>query len=132
MIIHLTPLLTQFKYLNNATGNQKTSVIKSIFKRLKDSKKFVKDNKQKDGDFEELMKLDGSASVFDDLDDIILGNINKNSPTAMSRFYNTQYAYRAISSLDDVVSKSTGKGLFTPNQVNTAFSNSISSARKCS
>jgi len=118
----LNSITNQFKYLDNATGAQKTSLIKSIFKRLKDSKKFVRENKQKDGDFEELMKLDGSGSVFDDLDDIILGNINKNSPSAMSRFYNAQYAYRAISNLDDVVSKSTGKGLFTPNQVNTAFS----------
>ena len=34
----------------------------------------------------------------------------------------TQYAYRAVLSLEDAVSKSVGKKLFTPTQVITAFS----------
>ena len=54
--------------------------------------------------------------------DIIKNNIRKNSPKAMDDYDATQYAYRAVLSLEDAVSKSVGKKLFTPTQVITAFS----------
>ena len=113
-------IMGTLKTVPNKPGKASAARIQALFNKIKDKNRVTINAAQTNNIAADLME--GSNSVYKSLDGIIKNNIRKNSPKAMDDYDATQYAYRAVLGLEDAVSKSVGKKLFTPTQVISAFS----------
>ena len=105
-------------------GKSSANGLKDLFQRLRSRHDNVLKKSLTGDDVAADLKKGPFGSVYKDLEDVVKKNIRKNSKNAIDDYDATQYAYNAVLSLEDAVSKSVGKGLFTPTQVHTAFSRS--------
>ena len=96
--------------------------LKDLFQRLRSRHDNVLKKSLTGDDVASDLKKGPFGSVYKDLEDVVKKNIRKNSKNAIDDYDATQYAYNAVLGLEEAVSKSVGKGLFTPTQVHTAFS----------
>ena len=115
-------IMSTLKTVPNKPGKEGAARIQALFKTISNKNKVTIKSSETNNIAADLMDFNGSQSVYKQLDGIIKNHIRKNTPDAMDNFDATQYAYRAVLNLEDAVSKSVGKKLFTPTQVVSAFS----------
>jgi len=115
-------IMGTLKTVPNKPGKASAARIQALFKNISNKNKVTIKSSESDNIAADLMDFNGSQSVYKQLDDIIKNHIRKNTPDAMNDYDATQYAYRAVLNLEEAVSRSVGKKLFTPTQVVTAFS----------
>jgi hypothetical protein len=115
-------IMGTLKTVPNKPGKASAARIQALFKNISNKNKVTIKSSENNNIAADLMDFNGSQSVYKQLDDIIKNHIRKNTPDAMDNFDATQYAYRAVVNLEEAVSRSVGKKLFTPTQVVTAFS----------
>ena len=106
----------------NKAGTQSSDSIKKLFSSVRRKHENVLKKSNTGDDIASDLKEGEFGSVYQSLENSIKKNISKNSKGAIDDYNATQYAYNAVLSLEDAVSKSVGKGLFTPTQVSNAFS----------
>ena len=117
-------IISAINVVPNKAGRQSSDSLKDLFQRLRTRHENVLKKSNTGDDVASDLKKGTFGSVYKDLEDVVKNNIRKNSKNAIDDYDATQYAYNAVLSLEDAVSKSVGKGLFTPTQVHTAFSRS--------
>ena len=115
-------ILGTLKTVPNKPGKESAARIQALFKNIDNKNKVTVAGSKNNNVAADLMDFDGSQSVYKKLDGIVKNHIRKNTPDAMDDYDATQYAYRAVLGLEDAVSKSVGKKLFTPTQVVRSFS----------
>ena len=115
-------IIGTLKTVPNKPGKASAARIQALFKNIKNKNDVTVTGSKNNNVAADLMDFDGRQSVYKQLDGIIKNHIRKNTPDAMDNFDATQYAYRAVLGLEDAVSKSVGKKLFTPTQVVRSFS----------
>ena len=115
-------IMGTLKTVPNKPGKASAARIQALFKNIDNKNKATVTGSKSNNIAADLMDFDGRQSVYKQLDGIIKKHIRKNTPDAMDDYDATQYAYRAVLGLEDAVSKSVGKKLFTPTQVISAFS----------
>ena len=114
-------IMGTLKTVPNQSGKASAARIQALFKNIDNKNKNTITGSKSNNIYADLMDFDGKQSVYKQLDGVIKKHIRKNTPDAMDDYDATQYAYRAVLGLEDAVSKSVGKKLFTPTQVISAF-----------
>ena len=116
-------ILAAINVIPSRVGKSSSNGLKDLFQRLRTRHENVITQAKAGNNVAADLKKDGFGSVYKDLEEVVKKNIRKNSKNAIDDYDATQYAYNAVLGLEDAVSKSIGKGLFTPTQVHRAFSN---------
>ena len=115
-------ILAAINVIPSRVGKPSANGLKDLFQKLRAKHDNVLKKANTGDNIASDLRKDSFGSVYKDLEGIVKKNIRKNSKNAIDDYDATQYAYNAVLGLEDAVSKSVGKGLFTPTQVHTAFS----------
>ena len=115
-------IVAAMNVIPNKVGKSSSNGLKDLFQRLRTRHENVLTQAKTGNNVASDLKKDAFGSVYKDLEGVIKASIRKNSKNAIDDYDATQYAYNAVLGIEDAVSKSVGKGLFTPTQVHTAFS----------
>ena len=116
-------IVSAMNVIPSKVGKSSSNGLKDLFQRLRSRHENVIKQSATGNNVASDLKKDAFGSVYKDLEGVIKASIRKNSKNAIDDYDATQYAYNAVLGLEDAVSKSIGKGLFTPTQVHRAFSN---------